>query len=48
MAEYRSGMSTMSKYLGELGEGSADFSVLDEATQKAIWDADFFCGVKFA
>ncbi len=39
MAEYRSGMSTMSKYLGKLGEGSTDFSVVDEATQKAFWDA---------
>ena len=31
MAEYRSGMSAMSKYLGKLGEGSTDFSVVDEA-----------------
>ena len=48
MAEYRSGMSTMSKYLGELGEGSTDFSVVDEATQKAFWDAVNDGGVKFA
>ena len=48
MAEYRSGMSTMSKYLGELGEGSTDFSVVDEATQKAFWDAINDGGVKFA
>ena len=48
MAEYRSGMSTMSKYLGKLGEGSTDFSVVDEATQKAFWDAVNDGGVKFA
>ena len=48
MAEYRSGMSTMSKYLGKLGEGSSDFSVVDEATQKAFWDAVNDGGVKFA
>ena len=41
-------MSTMSKYLGELGEGSTDFSVVDEATQKAFWDAVNDGGVKFA
>lgn len=48
MSEYRSDMTTLSTYIASLGENTADFSKVDEATVKAFWAAVNDGGVKFA
>lgn len=48
MEEYRSGMSTLSKLLAQLGEDNTDFSLVTEEQQSAFWAAVNEGGVAFA
>lgn len=48
MDAYRSGMSTLSAYLAQLGEDNTDFTNVTEEQSKAFWDAVNDGGVKFA
>ena len=47
MAEYRSGMASMSKLFIEAGEDNTDFTYWDEATQKKFWEELKPAGEKF-
>lgn len=46
--EYRSGMDTLYNLLLKAGRDNTDFSLWDEATQKAFWEDIDQAGVKFA
>ena len=39
MKEYRAGMTTLSKYLVQIGENNTDFSIVTEEQQTAFWTA---------
>lgn len=39
MEEYRAGMTTLSKYLVQIGENNTDFSIVTEEQQTAFWTA---------
>ena len=48
MEEYRAGMASLLDLLLEAGPDNTDFSLWDEATQKAFWDGADAAGPKFA
>ena len=48
MEEYRAGMAALVDLLLEAGPDNTDFSLWDEATQKAFWDGAEAAGPKFA